>query len=62
MIDPEDVIEGECYILCCTSPTQKIYWDRVYMDKELAKKRQEYLNKISNGRGEWVIFASEYVK
>jgi hypothetical protein len=51
--DEEDVLECDCYLIFCIATNGKIYFDRVYRTKELAQKRVNYLNLISDGRGHW---------
>lgn len=61
-IDPEDVIECDCYMIFCIGTNGKTYPDRVYRSKELAEKRLSYLNASSNAdrqRGTWYISHSQ---
>lgn len=57
--DIEDIMECICYMIVLLKDG-KLWTDRVYKDDNIAKKRVNYLNKLSDGRGEWFIIRSEF--
>ncbi len=65
-IDPEDILECDCFIITLIKKNEcgenVVYYDRVYRNRELCKLRIDYLNKISNGRGEWFSVYSQLGK
>lgn len=57
--DPEDIMKCQCYMIFCISKNGNVYTDRVYLTKELAVIRKDYLQLQSQDRGVWHIALSE---